>query len=596
MSKIIKGSNETLLHSLKIEKKGISFDSSEITPLVELDVNDTLYKTFKKVALRNENKICISNPCGQKFTYSEILRMADDFASALSIKGVKKGDIVALPIKSSIEEAICLIGINKIGAVSKWIDSNKNENEIFSDLNDENIKFIVSSATIKDKVTSFINKTDYNKDNLVFVNETFFSADSEFYKLLQTGEDYFTPAVSYKKSDPALMITSSGSTGLPKVITHSSFSVNSAVKKLTYTDFPIKDNIITVVVPPYIGLGLITSLYTALLCEAEARIISTDYANPFVMANYIKENQDTLSSLPEDKKILLFGAPMYYKALAMIIDEIDDLSFIGAIMAAGSKMDEKILIEIDNKLKSKGCTVPVCNAYGQNEYAGGITYNTISNNRRGSAGKVAYATRIMIVDTKTQNEAKPNEIGKVVEQSDSEFLYYYKNLEATKNSVFIDKDGEKWFDTKDLGCIDEDGFLHILDRESRAIIRYDHKIALAKIEERLLKHRLVEEAYVVKVEVDGPVGKDQAPFAFVCIPDEYKVFGEEIIDDFQNGPLAFSPLELPVRVEVVDKDFIPYKNNKVNYLKLEEVASMLMDESQYDGVKVKTKGAKSYKK
>lgn len=590
MSKIVKGNENLFDKKLKVEKKGISFDDYGARPLVEIDAEDTMYNTFKKTALKRLDKPCIEHN-GELYTYEVVLKMVDDFAAALDLSSIKKGDKIALPIDHSIQAAVALIAINKIGAISKWIDVEKSSMELLDSFTETDIKFIIASKFLEDKINSIRNNLKISSNSILLFDTKEKGINGEFYKFLEKGHNHTVEAVEYEKDMPAIMITSSGSTGKPKNMLHSSYSVNSAVKKLTYTDYPIKDNIMLIAIPPYIGLGLITTLYSSMICGGEA-IILPEYKNPFSFVEYIKRNIGELNNLPKNKKVLLFAAPVFFKSMYSALDDIDDLSFIGAMVAAGNKIEREILLEMDKKFKSKGCIVPVCNAYGQNEHCGGITYNTITFNKEGSAGKVAYGTRIMIVDPKTGEELPINEIGKIVEQSDSQFLGYENNPEAEQKSVFVDKDGERWFDTKDLGSFDADKFLHIFDRESRSIIRFDFKVALATVENKLLKHGNVKEAIAVKVIVDSPFGKDQAPYVFVVLKDEnIETNYESVISDIQSSEYPLSMLETPISIEFIKEGQIPYKNNKINYIKLEEVAQSLIDSqfSEEMGIRGKVK-------
>jgi len=248
------------------------------------------------------------------------------------------------------------------------------------------------------------------------------------------------------------------------------------------------------------------------------------------------------------------------------------------MVAAGNKIERELLIEMDNKFKSKGCNVPICNAYGQNEHCGGISYNTITFNKEGSAGKVAYGTRVMVVDTETGLEVPLNKVGKIVEQSDSQFLGYENNPEAEEKCVFIDKDGEKWFDTKDLGSFDDDKYLHIFDRESRSIIRFDFKVALATIENKIIKNEKIKEAIAVKVEVNTPFGVEQAPYVFAVLTNQNDTIdSNRLISEIQDSDYPLSMLETPVNIEFIREDQIPYKNNKINYIKLQEIAQNLIN-------------------
>lgn len=583
MSKIVCEPSDRFNKSFKLQNKGISFEDMGFVPNVDIDVNETIYNNLKKSAQKNPDSICI-NHNDRRITYSEFLNLVDKIAAYLKSKNICEGDIISLPINNSIEQAALLFAINKVGAISKWQDTDKSSEELLEEINDTYNKMVFADSSVKEKIESI--KDNLNTKDIIYLNSK--EDTDSFIDVLNSNSYNDFECINYDKNRPSVMITSSGSTGLPKKMFHSDYSINNAIKKLIYAEYPIKGNCVTVIVPPYIGLGLVTTTCYALLCEGKIEILD-EYKNPFILAEYLIKNNDSFKYNTESSQLLLFGAPMYFKAMGMLIDQIRDLSFVGAIVAAGSKMDEQILLDLDEKFKSKGCSVPVCNAYGQNEHCGGITYNTVRNNKRGSAGKVAYGTRVMVVDADTKEEKKPNEIGKIIEQSESQFLGYFKNEEATKNSEFYDADGELWFDTKDLGCFDDENYLHILDRESRSITRFDNKVALAKIEKKLLSDELIKDAIVVKVNAVGPIGMDEAPFAFIVLNDNSKYLTyDELIGRMQSGNYPFTMLEIPVLSEVINEDSIPYKNGKIDYKKLEKVAQNIVD--NYNNINVLESG------
>lgn len=576
MDKLIHEKLDRFNRKLVLDKKGISFEGN-YTPSIELNVEDTMYNTFLNTVEKNPNAMCITDWIKDKrYTRKEVLDMIDDFAGALYLDGVRQGDIIALPVKNSVEAFVALIAANKIGAITKWIDIEKSACEISDSFKESDVKYVIAEKLIEDKINKI---DDINRDKLLIIDSENDSKNSEFNKFLNRGKNVNIGPIKYDKNMPALIISSSGSTGKPKNMLHSSFSVNSAVKKLLYTDYPITNNLVTVSVPPYIGLGLVTSFYSSIICEGEALILP-EYKNPGCFASFLLKNYTKIRDMIGDRKILLFGAPVFYKVLASELDKLPSLDFIGGMVAAGNKMTKEELTALDSAYKLKGCNVPICNAYGQNEHCGGVTYNMINDNKQGSAGKIAYATRVMIVDPETKEQLPLNETGKVLEQSDSQFIGYYKNPEAEEKCKFIDSDGEEWFDTGDLGSIDEDHFLHIFDRESRSIIRFDFKIALASVENKLLRSSKVKDALVVRVNVDTPMGKDQAPFAFVTLKDNCDATSEDILNEIQSGDYPLSIFENPVAIEIIKENQIPYNNNKVHYPTLENVAQQLIDNAE----------------
>ena len=146
------------------------------------------------------------------------------------------------------------------------------------------------------------------------------------------------------------------------------------------------------------------------------------------------------------------------------IDKFNDLSHLKGILLGGSKMTESELNTMNKLFAEKGLTVPICNGYGQNEMAGAVALNTIQHNKNGSAGFPTYGTDIRIVDRNTLKDVPFNTSGLILEKSDSRFLYYLNMPEKTKRSTIILSDGSEWYDSTDIGYMDEDGFLFITGR------------------------------------------------------------------------------------------------------------------------------------
>ena len=296
--------------------------------------------------------------------------------------------------------------------------------------------------------------------------------------------------VEYRKNSCAVLINSSGTTGAPKPIVLSDRAINAAVAKMAKTDYPLsRENLILKIIPSHIGLGLITTLYTGLIMGVPVVYLGGNSAQESIelfigllngYGSFLEKH-----NLPSNTKLLLFSAPMYYRALYKEADHLQNLSFIGCMLAAGSAMSKEELELMDAAFAAKGCTVPVLNGYGQNEMAGAVTLNLIGKNRRGSAGIVVEGTQLKIVDISTGVTKNNNTPGKILERSESLFLGYENMPERTRSSFVTDENGDRWFDTTDVGYIDDDGFLFITGRSSRIIIRYDQKVSLDKMESKI---------------------------------------------------------------------------------------------------------------
>ena len=253
-----------------------------------------------------------------------------------------------------------------------------------------------------------------------------------------------------------------------------------------------------------------------------------------------------------------------------MIGQVDDLSYLGCMLAGGSAMSKEELERIDAAFASKGCTVPVLVGYGQNEMAGGVTMNEIGSNKQGSAGKPMADTEIRIVDLTTGKPVVNETVGKILERSESLFIGYENMPERTAATFIADENGKLWFDTNDVGYVDEEGFLFISGRASRIIIKLDMKVSLDKMEEKIRMSNYVKEAGVIALKGEA----HDTTVAFVTLQDEYLGAGisaEMILHDIQQSKNPLNDREIVDKFMIVDA--LPYRSSgKIDYMTLEKEA------------------------
>ena len=229
-------------------------------------------------------------------------------------------------------------------------------------------------------------------------------------------------------------------------------------------------------------------------------------------------------------------------------------------------MSKEELEIFDDEFQRKGCTVPIINGYGQNEMVCTITLNQNNDNCRGSAGKTLNGVDLQIVDTASMKPLPRGKQGTILERSETAFLCYENMDEKTKAAFYTDEEGNRWFNTHDTGFLNEEGFLFITGRNSRAMIRFDMKVSLDHIEGKLRKSKYLKDVAVVLC------GKDRL-VAFLVLYQEYKESGigkQEILEDIKNGPEPLTDLE--TLNELVILETMPTsQNGKTDYKVLEKM-------------------------
>ena len=538
-----------------------------------MNIRETLYKTYVAAQKNNSEKVALFTRDGEVVTHGRLLDEIDRAAEGLLAYKSSDDFKVGIISSSSYEEAVFLLAVNKIGAVSKFIDFTKNITEICKSVAESSIDVLVMGAEFL-PIEQFINPA---KLPVIVLGETQSIQPNycTYQELINKADGSVYLPAEYRENACAVIINSSGTTGTPKPIELSDRAINAAVDKMAKTDYPLNNNnLLLKTIPSHIGMGLITSLYTSLIIGVPMIYLGGNSPKESIelTIGLLLEYQKFLENhnLSQNSKLLIFGAPMYYRSIFQLINHLSDLSFIGCMLAGGSAMSKEELESMDAAFAERGCTVPILNGYGQNEMAGAVTLNLNSNNRRGSAGLTVSETKIKIVDVVSGIELKHNEIGKILEQSDSLFLQYENMADATNAAFICSNDDTSWFDTNDLGYVDDEGFLFITGRTSRIVIRFDCKISLDIIENKIRMSKYAKEAGVVTIKNEN----HDCIVAFVVLNKEntiVNVTSEMIIDDIQKSQNPLNELEKVNQLIIVDA--LPYRSSgKIDYRALEKQA------------------------
>lgn len=532
------------------------------------DIHETLYKTYIKLANNylDENAVFVAET-GKRYTHKRLIQLIENASCGFSQLGIKQNVKVGIFLNGSIEEPITLLALNKLGAISKYIDYTKSISAIQHSIEESEMQFLIMDECFL-PLEQIVN---LKKIPVIVANtqNRYTSPKISFDKILCMGVGGKVDAVTYIKNKPSVIINSSGTTGEPKPIVHTDSSINAAAQKMLYTDYPItKGNVLIKMVPSQIGLGLITSLYTGLLSGVEIVLLSGKDVIELIknLISFVSDFKrfKEINNLSPNTKLNIFTSPLFIREL-INASSLKDLSFIGSMLAAGSKMESVELEELNAKSSKKGCKVPICNGYGQNEMAGAVTLNFVHHNVNGSAGFPMMGTDVLIVDQETYEILEPYKVGLILESSNSLFLGYESMEEKTQASYIKISDGSSWYNTCDLGYVDDEGFLFITGRVNRVVIRSDSKISLDCIEKKIRELPDIIDCAALVCKYGG---SDENVIAFIRSNSlDKEMVTKKIVE---SGVL--SDFEMPSEIVLLDN--IPYKNNgKIDYLTLEQMAN-----------------------
>lgn len=209
-----------------------------------------------------------------------------------------------------------------------------------------------------------------------------------------------------------------------------------------------------------------------------------------------------------------------------LVDEFLPLPALKAILCGAAPLGSDLAEAVKSRLN--------CNClrqgYGMTELSGASHIGPVSKAKSGSVGVIIPGFEMKLINEEGQPITNEFERGEVWLKADAVMKGYYKNEEATKET--IDKDG--FVHTGDIGELDEDGQLWIVDRIKELIKVKGFQVAPAELEAFLVKHPKINDAAVIGVAAGyshgGKMGDGQVPKAFVIRRDDSLT--EQEVKDF----------------------------------------------------------------
>jgi acyl-CoA synthetase (AMP-forming)/AMP-acid ligase II len=214
-----------------------------------------------------------------------------------------------------------------------------------------------------------------------------------------------------------------------------------------------------------------------------------------------------------------------------------NMSSIKAITCGAAPLTQEIQVACSKRL---GCLV--VQAYGMTETSVSThwTPDDPSQVRPGSVGRPIPNVETRIVDPATGAELGPDQVGEIVLRGPNIMRGYLNRPDETARAL----DAEGWLRTGDLGYVDQDGYLFLVDRIKDLIKYKGYQIAPAELEEVLLSHPAIADAAVIPIP-DREAG--EIPKAFVTL--RAPLTPEEVMA-FVDGRVA--PYKRVRKVEVID--------------------------------------------
>ena len=463
------------------------------------------------------------------YTYKYFDEETNRIANSLKSLGIKNKDRIALFLPSKPIFCLCSLAIMKLGAIVAPFNYMFKEIEIERMLRVTNCRTIITTERGCKILSKIVNELNTLKDVILVKtgedNETDANLDFiDFEELVRNKSTEFEK-VYIDFDDVALLMHTSGTTGIPKCImeTHKNIVINGRnhVCMLKYT---MDEEVIICPLPIYNNYGFTIQFISALTSIAT-----------FVMI----EKWDTgkvYDSILRYHGTRIGGTPtMYVYMLRGYNKEIHNGIKLENCQVAGQKCTKEIIEQFEETFKTR-----LIDSYGASETAWATSNPASGIHKLGSAGTTIGNSKVFIVDNDL-NILPAKEIGEVIINNDSVASGYWNNPEATKQSFTT-----LGWRSGDLGYLDEDGYLYIVDRKKDMIITGGANIYPADIEEVLYTHPKISIASIVGIPDKE---KGEIPVAYVICKEGKTATEEEIIEFCRNKMAVY---KAPRRVKFVN--------------------------------------------
>nr|WAB23844.1 4-coumarate:CoA ligase 2 [Syntrichia caninervis] len=447
---------------------------------------------LEKVAQWPEKACLIDGATGRVHTYAEIEVATRRVAAGLTRLGVKQGGVIALLLPNCAEFVQVFLGAAKIGAVVTTANPAYTAHEVEKQLVAAGATLVVTQACLVDKLAGLDVQiiTIDPHEKCVHVS------------VLLEADEAECPEVVIHPDDVMCLPYSSGTTGLPKGVMLTHKSLVSSVSQQVDGEAPNLNLTVEDTLMCMLPMFHIYSLNSILLCGLRVG------ATLVVMAKF---ELPKLLDLIQRHRVTFgpFVPPIVLAIAKNPIVERYDLSCMKVVMSGaaplGKELEDAFRARLPNAILGQG--------YGMTE-AGPVLAQTLSMCKTpfavkpGSCGTVVRNAEVKIVDIETGVSLPYNQPGEICIRGPQIMKGYLNDPEATANTV--DKDG--FLHTGDVGFIDEDDEMFIVDRVKEIIKFKGFQIAPAELEALLFLHPLIQDAGVVSRE---DVVTGELPVAFV---------------------------------------------------------------------------------
>ena len=447
-----------------------------------------LHRFLDESAGRHPEKVALVTG-ERRWTYGELVSMADSLARALREAGVGKGDRVVVHLGNSVEAVVSIYGILKTGGAFVMLHPTTKEDKLIHIVRDCGASGLISKGC--QCLLNRVQQASGSLTSVVTVNgkKCGCSTESGGYKqqlwrdLVKDGKD--GTGIRSIDVDLASLIYTSGSTGTPKGVMMTHRNMVAAVRSITEYVGNVPDDIIINVLPLSFDYGLYQVLMS--VAVGTTLVLEKGFTYPYALVQRVVEEKVTgLPGIPTIFAILL-------KMEGLNPEVFDGVRYVTNTAAALPTNHIEGLVRLFRRAR-------IFSMYGLTECKR-VAYLPPDQLLRKpkSVGRAMPNLETFIVDEAGQ-ELGPYEVGELVVRGATVMLGYWGMPRETAEILREGRyPGERVLYTGDLFYTDEDGYLYFVGRKDDIIKSRGEKVSPREVEDVLCQHDGVAEAGVVGV-------------------------------------------------------------------------------------------------
>ena len=466
-------------------------------------VGDILHKS----ACRAPDRVALIGR-GKRLTYAAFERGANRLANALLDLDLGKGAKVAILSTNRPEYAIAYFAIARTPYVSAHCSTRSVASELAYVLNRVGAEVMFLEARFVTLVREALPELDI-EPRFILLDESTEIDGATFIDDFVAGYSDEAPDVELDEHDGLAITLTGGTTGFPKAVLVS-HKARCASAVAAAKEFGLgEDDIVIASTPLFHTAGLFVWFGTAVM--QGSTIVLPPGWDPVEFMNIVAEEKVTAAFLVPSQLNDLISHPDFSPARLKTLRNID---------YAGAPMSRALFDRVRSMLPKVSFT----ENYGQSEACPiTIRCDRDGEEKFGSVGKAACNAEIGVVD-KEGNFLPAGEIGDIVTRGAQLFDEYFNDPEETAVALRL-PDG--WLLTGDVGFIDEDGFLTLVDRSKDMLVSGAENVYPAEIENVLYQHEAVAECAVFGIPHER---WGEVPAAHVVLSPGASVSEQELID------------------------------------------------------------------